>query len=128
MKTNDTASRKSLVAIIDDDILLLESLGQLMELQGFENESASSAEEGLAMLEGIAPDLIIVDGNLPGMKGDKMIEKLREEDSTTPVLALSAECERESGMIEAGANEFMAKPMDIPKFLDTVKELIAVGR
>ena len=106
------------------NILVIEDVKELADLitlylskEGFEARAVESAEEGLAMIEGWKPELVILDINLPGMDGFEFLQKFRRS-SLTPVLIVSARDSDEdliSGL-GIGADEYITKPFS-PKVL-----------
>ena len=106
---------KKHILVVDDEIGALKLIGIMLERGGFEVVEARDARAALEVLEGIAPDLIILDVMMPGMNGIDLCKVIRQRDATqkTPVLILSARGDAESIIqgIEAGANDYLPKPI-----------------
>lgn len=84
---------------------------QMLEL-GYEVEQAEDGEKGLARLEEITVDLILLDVTMPVMDGPTMLAKLRERGDKTPVIMLTSESKRTivSGAVKLGIEDYILKP------------------
>ena len=88
--------------------------------------SAHTGELGLELAEVHKPDVIILDINLPGINGFQALHRLKESEATRdiPVIALSANAlpgDIKRGL-EVGFRHYLTKPINIPKFLDALRE------
>jgi len=100
------------IAIIDDDVLVRESLGDCMESAGYSVESFDSAEQFLASGSARRAACLIVDVQLPGITGLELQERLADGDNQVPIVFVSAQgsqANREKAM-SRGATGFLAKP------------------
>jgi DNA-binding response OmpR family regulator len=106
---------KKHILVVDDEIGALTLIGIMLERGGFSVLKAKDAKAALAVLDQNTPDLIILDVMMPGMDGIELCRVIRERQDTgaTPVLILSARGDAESIMrgIEAGANDYLPKPI-----------------
>lgn len=106
---------KKHILVVDDEIGALTLIGIMLERGGFSVLKAKDARSALTTLDQNTPDLIILDVMMPGMNGIDLCRVIRERDDTdhTPVLILSARGDAESIMrgIEAGANDYLPKPI-----------------
>jgi CheY-like chemotaxis protein len=100
------------VLIIDDDIVSLELAAQMVEAEGFSALTASSVEEGVAILQTHRPNLILLDGIMPGMDGWEMLDMLKVGPSYSdcPVVMLTGDDDRERSMA-LGADAHIVKPL-----------------
>ena len=91
--------------------------------------SATRGHAGLAMAREHRPDLILLDLHLPDLPGDALLRALKEDERTRtiPVLMVSADAmpDQAKRLRELGAREFLTKPLEIPRFLQTVERTLA---
>lgn len=106
---------KKHILVVDDEIGALTLIGIMLERGGFGVLKAKDARSALAILDQNTPDMIILDVMMPGMDGIELCRVIRSRSDTgkTPVLILSARGDAESIMrgIEAGANDYLPKPI-----------------
>jgi DNA-binding NtrC family response regulator len=123
----DTGSLGS-VLIIDDEAAIRESLQTLLELEGYEVETASDGEEGLARLADRPYDLVLLDFAMPERNGIEILQDIRERDSELAVIMITAygTVENAVNSMQSGATNFIQKPWDNEKLLADVGA--AVGR
>jgi len=116
------------VLIIDDEAEIRESLQTLLELEGFEVETASTGEEGLARIGEHSFDLVLLDLALPGSDGMEILSEIRAQDIHLPVIMITAYGTVENAVraMQSGAANFVQKPWDNEKLLADVRA--AVGR
>jgi DNA-binding response OmpR family regulator len=97
-------------------------------MEGYEVEHAIDGMVGFATAESEQPDLIVTDIQMPRMNGIEMIKKIRENGflSKTPIIVMSAYGRRMiNDALEAGADEYVEKPIDFDRFLTTVKKKLS---
>ena len=103
------------VLVVDDEIGALTLIGIMLERGGFEVLKARDAYIALDILNEQIPDLIILDVMMPGMDGIELCRHIRDANKTAPipVLILSARGDAETVErgIEAGANDYLSKPI-----------------
>jgi DNA-binding NtrC family response regulator len=125
-------SRSSLgsVLIIDDEIGIRESLETLLEMEGYEVESAASAEEGIGCIGERAFDLVLLDLALPDRNGIDLLRDLRIQDSQLSIIMITAYGTVENAVkaMQAGAANFVQKPWDNEKLLADVRAAVARHR
>jgi FixJ family two-component response regulator len=100
------------IVIIDDDVLVRQSLGDCMESAGYAVESFDSAEEFLASGSAQRAACLIVDVQLPGITGLELQARLARVDNRVPIVFVSAQgsqANREKAM-SRGATGFLSKP------------------
>jgi len=106
---------KKHILVVDDEIGALTLIGIMLERGGFGVLKAKDAKSALGVLDQNTPDMIILDVMMPGMDGIELCRVIRGRQDTgiTPILILSARGDAESIMrgIEAGANDYLPKPI-----------------
>ena len=114
------------VLVVEDEATLLEQLAQHLQQQGFAVDAAADGEEGLYYGREYAYDAAIVDLGLPKIDGIKLIETLRQEQRTFPILVLTAREHWQDKVqgLEAGADDYVAKPFQMEEVLARLNALI----
>jgi DNA-binding NtrC family response regulator len=105
---------KTKILIVDDELIMRESLGGWLERDGHDIETAASGEEALAALKKTRFDILLVDIKMEGMSGLDVLKRVRETDPDVAVVMITAYGSI-STAIEAmknGAYEYLLKPFD----------------
>ena len=118
------------VLIIDDEAAIRESLQTLLELEGYEVDTASDGAEGLARLAERPYDLALLDFAMPERNGIEVLQDIRERDSDLAVIMITAygTVENAVNAMQAGATNFIQKPWDNEKLLADVRAAISQRR
>src|SRR5215472_487762 len=124
----DETSSMSSVLIVDDEVAIRESLQTLLELEGYDVDTASDGEEGLTKLADRPYDLVLLDFAMPDRNGIEVLREIRERDAELAVIMITAygTVENAVNAMQAGATNFIQKPWDNEKLLADVRT--AVGR
>lgn len=120
-------SEKKKLLIIDDDARLRESLGEALELQGFECHQAGTAAEGLALAHKASPHVVLMDIQLPDSSGFQICATLRKESKRTILIMMTGRflsSEEKIQGFELGADEYMAKPFDPEELAVRIQQLL----
>ena len=118
------------VLIIDDEAEIRESLRTLLELEGYEVDTASGGEEGAARIGERAFDLVLLDLALPDRNGLDLLADLRAQDSGLSIIMITAYGTVENAVraMQSGAVNFIQKPWDNEKLLADVRAAVARHR
>lgn len=126
--------RMRTVLIIDDNPAVGEALSLLLSLHDVKPLSALTPDEGLAMLERQAVDVVIQDMNFTadttsGEEGVELFRAIRQRHADLPVILLTAWTHLETAveLVKAGAADYLAKPWDDSKLLATVENLLELS-
>jgi CheY-like chemotaxis protein len=115
----------SLILVVDDNYAGQLLVCAVLELDGYRVDSATSPDEVLARTSASAPDLILMDVELPGQDGLALARKLRSDPATAtiPIVALTAHTVADFGeqALSAGCSGFISKPIDIKTLARTVR-------
>ena len=114
------------VLIIEDEVLLANSLKTLLESKGFEVEAVYDGETGTEYAELGIYDLLILDVMMPGMNGYEVARTVRARRCSTPILMLTARSALEDRIegLNAGADYYLTKPFDSRELLACVNALL----
>ncbi|MBI4677764.1 MAG: response regulator [Elusimicrobia bacterium] len=110
------SSIKRKVLVIDDDLVVLETVKVSLAHLGFEVDTLQKADGAVEKVREFLPDLVLLDLYMPGLGGWDLCRKLKADPATKaiPIMILSGSSEpvdRMSGM-EAGAVDYVTKPID----------------
>src|SRR5581483_1045254 len=81
---------KSRILVIDDEAAIRDSLRMTLEYEGYDFIGAATGQEGLALAEREAPDLVLLDIKMPGMDGMDVLGRLRSMNDAVPVIMISS--------------------------------------
>ncbi len=118
------------VLLVEDDLMLAESIVEGLEKGGFSVDHLAAAESAESALQLTHYDLAIVDIGLPGISGLELIRRLRLHGIQLPVLILTARDgldDRISGL-DLGGDDYMVKPFQLPELLARLRALIRRSR
>jgi class 3 adenylate cyclase len=115
------------VLVVDDDPDMVAYLGRLLETEDMAVESAPNGESALRQIEAGPPDLVLLDVVMPGASGFDVCRRLKRDEATAliPVVLVTSLEDSESRVrgIEAGADDFLSKPVKREELIARVKTL-----
>jgi two-component system response regulator MprA len=115
------------VLVVDDERAVRDSLRRALELEGYEVELAADGAEALYRLESNGqPDAVVLDVLMPGVDGLEVSRRLRSKGNTVPILMLTARTEVEDRVagLDAGADDYLAKPFALEELLARLRALL----
>lgn len=114
------------ILVIEDELDLLADIKTRLETEAYIVDTSSDGNEGYFFATEYPIDAAIIDIGLPGMSGIEIIQKLRQQGHTLPVLILTARSrwqEKVEGL-EAGADDYLVKPFQMEELLARLKALL----
>jgi two-component system OmpR family response regulator len=114
------------ILVVDDEPGVRDLLSDALRIAGYETETATNGIEAFDVLHRRRADLCIVDINMPTMNGFEFLAKLREHDTQTPVLLLSARDSNDDVAqgLRYGADDYVRKPFSLEELLLRVKAIL----
>jgi two-component system response regulator MprA len=112
--------------VVDDDPSVREALALVLDLNGFDVTTAVDGRDAIRALAVAAPDAMILDVLMPGLDGLEVCRRIRATGDRTPVLMLTARAEvseRVAGL-EAGADDYLAKPFVREELIARLRALL----
>lgn len=114
------------ILVVEDD----QTIARFVELElthaGYRVERTGDGSDALEMIEADPPDLLVLDLMLPGVDGMELARRLRAAGSTLPILMLTARAETRDVVsgFEAGTDDYLKKPFEIPELLSRIAALL----
>lgn len=119
------------VLLVDDEPDLLELLQYALEKEGFRVLTARDGADALTIAEAEVPDLFVLDIMMPRLDGIELTERIRESARLrlTPILMLTARTEEEDEIagLDAGADDYLPKPVSPRRFVSRVQAILRRG-
>ena len=117
------------ILIVEDNELNLRLFCDLLRAHGFQVEPVRDGREAVERARAFAPDLIVMDIQMPHVSGLELIEQLKAEEGLrdAPILAVTAYAAKgdEERIRDAGAEGYVSKPISVMKFVEAVRGLLA---
>jgi two-component system response regulator PhoP len=112
--------------LIEDDAILRLGVKRQLETDGYRVDTAADGEDGLFQAREYPVDLAIVDLGLPKINGLSVVQALRAEGRTLPILILTARGSWQDKVkgLETGADDYLVKPFEYPELAARVKALL----
>ncbi|MBF2046878.1 MAG: response regulator [Leptolyngbya sp. IPPAS B-1204] len=117
------------ILAVEDDVWMASALADTLTQQNYTVEIAADGQAGWELAIGTDYDLILLDITLPRLDGITLCRKLRQEGDQTPILLLTAKDTQSDKVmgLDAGADDYLAKPFDFQELLARVRALLRRG-
>src|ERR1044071_2380200 len=114
------------ILVIDDDESLRDTIGLMLENEGFHPILVADGSTGLEQAVSLRPHLILVDLRMPGLSGVEVCKRLRAGGMKTPVIVLSAMGEEIDKvlLLEIGADDYVVKPFGTRELLARIRAVL----
>lgn len=118
------------ILVVEDDAGLADLLARTLSKQHYQVETAIEGEAGWELVEAFEYDLVLLDLYLPKLDGIEFCRRLRANKHDVPVLLMTAEDTQAIKVmgLDAGADDFVVKPLDLEELLARVRALLRRGR
>jgi len=114
------------ILVVDDEDYITDLIAVGLRFVGFEVDTAADGREALAKVAATRPDLVVLDISMPGIDGLEVVERLRRDGVTTPVVFLTARdapADRVRGL-HLGADDYITKPFSLEELLARVEAIL----
>ena len=114
------------VLLVEDELSLASIVKDALETQDFDVTIAADGAEGLRRYFELHPDILVVDVMMPKMSGFEMVKSIRQSDSQTPILFLTAKTTVDDVVtgFNLGGGDYLKKPFAIPELVVRMKALL----
>ncbi len=115
-----------LVLIVEDDVKLQKYLKDLLTAEGFLTQTLNDGIDVLDVVEKTSPDIVILDLELPTIKGESVCKQVKNLYSELPIIVLTgkSEIEAKRALFESGADDYMTKPFEAEELILRIKARI----
>lgn len=114
------------ILLVEDDMILAQSLTDRLEGQGFHIDEADRGEDALELSDLYEYQVMILDLGLPDMGGDEVLDNLRAKNERLPVLLLSGEADVEARLscLRSSADDYLTKPFNMEELVARLHALV----
>jgi two-component system cell cycle response regulator DivK len=120
------------ILVVEDNELNLKLFCDLLRAHGYEAEPVRDGREAVGRARAFAPDLVVMDIQMPYVSGLELIEQLKADAELrrTPIMAVTAYAAKgdEERIRDAGAEGYVSKPISVVRFVEAVRALLAAPR
>jgi DNA-binding response OmpR family regulator len=131
MSDNDPAPAVPSILLAEDQADLRDMIATSLEISGHRVIATSDGQQAIDQAEEQRPDLIILDLHMPRVNGFEVCERLKAQETfrRVPILIMSAGGSREQirASLDAGAQEYLAKPFDLDHLIQRVDALLTTA-
>ncbi|WP_136806991.1 sigma-54-dependent transcriptional regulator [Desulfosediminicola flagellatus] len=119
------------ILVIDDEEAILLSVDTILNMAGMNNViTCADSRQAMAIIEQRKPSVVLLDLNMPHVKGEIIIEKLSELYPSIPVIIITGRIDAETAVhcMKSGASDYIVKPVDEERLLSAVKKSLQSGQ
>jgi len=121
-----TEAMKKTILVVDDDPQIRESLRRVLRAEGYEVVLAENGQEGIGIFYTVQLDLLLLDVSLPDISGWDVFGTVTSTNPFLPIIIIiTGKDEQHDLAVLGGVGALIEKPLDVPRLLETVKELLA---
>jgi CheY-like chemotaxis protein len=114
------------ILIVDDSPTFLQAAGDAMEGEGYEVETAPNGAEGLRMARALKPNLIVMDIEMPVMRGNEAAREIKNDPelANTPIIAMTSVSPESLGEDRFFFDDYLIKPFGFVEMIPMVRDLL----
>ena len=112
------------ILVVDDEVNIRELYRDELSEEGYRVELAENGLQALAKFESFRPDLVTLDVMMPGMDGIEVLRRIREKNTSVPVLLLTAFGEFKQDFSTWASDAYIVKSADVSELKQTVRKLL----
>ena len=119
-------SSKKRILIVDDEAGIVQEIKEFLEEEGYEVHTADTAKTGIALVEKIHPDVVLIDVKLPDASGNEVLRACKEKSPKTKTIMVTGYVDQ-NVMDEAeliGRDTFLQKPFDLVRLTEEIEKLL----
>lgn len=123
----DREQKKYKILLVDDDKVFLETMCNILRMEGFEVNDAETAESGFEAMVNVRPDLVMLDINLPDKSGFEVLTSIKNSKnfSEIPVVLITGDTAvLVDQAFEKGADDCFFKPINPKEIIDRIKRIL----
>lgn len=111
------------ILIVEDETGITNFLTQGLREEGYEVLAAANGTDGLELAMRTRPDILLLDWMLPGLTGIELCKRIREHDTATPIIFLTARDTLQETIegLKSGANDYIKKPFSFEELLERIR-------
>lgn len=119
-------SDKIHVLLVDDEVIIRENLGSLLERNGFMVTAAVDGQSALEKLDEVQPDVMVLDVVMPNLNGRETLRNLREKGNWMPIILLTrvGDADERALALEEGADDYLNKPFNIHELIARIHTVL----
>ena len=119
------------ILVVEDNPMNLKLVRDVLTYSGYDVIEATTGEDGVRLAEELAPDLILMDLQLPGIHGGEALRRIRNggRASGVPIIAVTAFAmdDDRTRAFESGFDGYVEKPLSVPRLRQQVEDFLALG-
>lgn len=114
------------ILVVEDDVTIARFVELELTHAGYEVQKVADGDSAVGVVVEYCPDLIILDLMLPGIDGLEVARQVRQQGENMPILMLTARSETQDVVtgFDAGADDYLRKPFEVPELLSRVRALL----
>src|SRR5689334_3108998 len=118
------------ILILDDEVVLRQTLARVLQQAGFEATSAENADQALAFLKSTTFDLVYLDLRMPGIHGLDVLKLIHEQYPSLPVVLFTAQPDINSAVeaLRNGATDYLLKPLKPQVIIERTQTILATQK